>query len=404
MIKKRIKISLNDFALLFLTLGILAFPDIQIICLGSQIFALGIIVCNLLTGNIMMKQETVKYSIWALVFWGYCLVSCLWTIPTNITAIRCTISVLQCCLVGFMILYFANTKKKLQYLTNLFIVAGVILSIRFFIQVPSSVWGKEIRFENDPLFESNSTAVFLAYASALIVYFYVFNKQKMSKQFFSIFLVFVFMFVSLMTGTKKGILIFGIIVLSTFVLKSQNPLKLIFRIGISVFLVFVAFYIIMHVDLLYGAIGYRFERMIYQILGVNGIVDGSTRERVAFIKSAVHVFKENPIVGVGIDGFRYLNEIQHTYSHNNFTELLANLGIIGFAIYYSEYFGIVVKSKYFIKNNQIVFAMALAMIIADYGSVTYSSELQFILLGYLCASLTVIRSEKNEESRIMYNI
>ena len=206
----------------------------------------------------------------------------------------------------------------------------------------------------------------------------------MSKQLFSIF-VFVFMFVSLMTGTKKGILIFGIIVLSTFVLKSQNPLKLIFRIGISVFLVFVAFYIIMHVDLLYGAIGYRFERMIYQILGVNGIVDGSTRERVAFIKSAVHVFKENPIVGVGIDGFRYLNEIQHTYSHNNFTELLANLGIIGFAIYYSEYFGIVVKSKYFIKNNQIVFVMALAMIIADYGSVTYSSELQFMFFGiFVC--------------------
>lgn len=403
MIKKKIKINLNDLALFFLVLGILAFPDIQIICLGSQIFALGSIICNLIAGNIMLKPETGKYCVWALLFFAYCFISCLWVSLVNITAIRCTISVLQCCLIGFMVLYFTNTKEKLQYLTNLFIIAGIILSIRFFVQVPSSVWGKEIRFENDPLFESNNTAVFLAYVSALIVYYFVFCKQKLLKRIFSILLVFLFMFVSIMTGTKKGILIFGIIVLSTFVLRSKNPLKLVFRIGIGIIFVFVGFYIIMHVDLLYGAIGYRFEKMIYQILGINGIVDGSTRERVAFIKSAFRVFKENPIVGVGIDGFRYLNEIQHTYSHNNFTELLANLGIIGFAIYYSEYLRILLKSKYLIKKNQIIFAVVLAMIVADYGSVTYSSELQFILLGYLCASLTVIRSEKNEESRIMYN-
>ena len=52
--------------------------------------------------------------------------------------------------------------------------------------------------------------------------------------------------------------------------------------------------------------------------------------RSFFALEALSVFKENLFIGIGQDGYRYVNSREFTYSHNNYVEILANLGIVGF--------------------------------------------------------------------------
>lgn len=383
--------SIYEIAVPLMVIGTIAFSDIQILCLGSQAIAFAIALLALVKNGAILRDENRKYFVWSFLFSLFCMFSSFWASPNNSTAIRCSLSVIQGCLIGFTVLYLTDNSEKLNSLIDAFIIAGVIISARFFIQIPVSYWGREARFDNVPLFAANSTAVFLAYAAG-IVFFTRFLKReqdKVNSKLINIVLAALFMFVSLMTGTKKGLLVFGIIVLVTYILSSKNPLKLLVRIGLAVVAVLAVYYLIMNVDLFYGAIGYRFERMVYQYLGIGGIVDGSTRERIAFVDNAIEVFRSHPIVGIGIDGFRYVNRVQFTYSHNNFAEILADLGIIGFIIYYSKYLSILSIAFKRLKDNQLLFGLSIALLAADYGSVTYSSELQFILLGFVLAMVQV---------------
>ena len=125
--------------------------------------------------------------------------------------------------------------------------------------------------------------------------------------------------------------------------------------------------------------------------------DGSTRTRLLFIENALEVFKSNPIFGVGIDGFRYENHYQFTYSHNNYTELLANLGITGLVLYYSIFVVYLKKSLLTIRNNALPFAILAAMLVTDWSAVSYSSESKMIWMALLM--LPVIFNElKIEDS------
>ena len=389
-------LSLNNMAVPLMIIGTIAFSDIPVLCLGSQAIASLVLFFKLLKGNITFRGEVKNYFLWALLYFVYVAFSCLWASNRNVTAVMCTLSVAQGCLIGFIVLFLTETSEKIQHIISSIMVTGFIVSIRFFAQIPVSSWGNEMRFDDIPLFSSNTTAVFLAYAAGIIFYYYVlsYNHKKKSKKISYVFLIFMYIFVSVMMGTKKGLIVFGIIVFTTYVLRSNNLLKLTERIFIGLIALYIVYYVVMNVDVFYRAIGYRFERMYYQYFGINGVVDGSTRERTAFIQNALEVFIKHPIIGVGIDGFRYLNRIQFTYSHNNYTEMLANLGIIGFVIYYSRYIKLLVASVKTIKTNQIIFAMLVSMLIADYGTVSYSSELQFIFLGFIVAVTALSKNEK----------
>lgn len=396
--------TLNDIVVPLMIVGTIAFSDIQVICLGTQAIALAVVFLKLFSGKSILRGEIKNYFFWSLMFALFSACSCIWSSSDNVTAVRATVAVVQGCLIGFIIIFLSDTKERFRSLITSFVICGIIICVRFFIQVPVSYWGKETRFDNFALFGSNSTAIFLAYAAGIIIYYCVMSSDfsDKSKKWYFIVLSLLFMFVAMMTGTKKGIMVFGIIVISTFILRSKNTLKLLWRIIVGVVAVLLVYYLIMNVDIFYGAIGYRFEKMVYQYMGINGVIDGSTRERTAFIQNALAVFIEHPILGVGIDGFRYVNRIQFTYSHNNYTELLANFGVVGFAIYYHRYLMLLIEAVKNIKTNQIMFGIVLAMLVADYGTVSYSSELQFIVLGFIISEFALYQVEQTEYATTSY--
>ena len=140
------------------------------------------------------------------------------------------------------------------------------------------------------------------------------------------------------------------------------------------------------------------------------VSDYSVNERSFFRSTAMKVFLENPIIGIGINNFAaYMEQIGYShiaYSHCNYTEILSNLGIIGFCIYYYIYGYIVAKSikllkKYKEEKLELYYPIVLIFVLLmfEYGFVSYyifEAQVQ-IFICYLLISFQMARKEENNE-------
>ena len=123
----------------------------------------------------------------------------------------------------------------------------------------------------------------------------------------------------------------------------------------------------------------------------NTVVDNSTLERTYLIQTALKVWIENPIIGVGWENFALYNDL-NLLAHNNYLELLASLGVIGFVIYYSNYvrlFWDSIQKKYDQPINRLMQSFIMSLFIIEIGSVTATSrERMFIILMiFFCRSI-----------------
>lgn len=118
-------------------------------------------------------------------------------------------------------------------------------------------------------------------------------------------------------------------------------------------------------------------------------VDGTFRGRetdvrAGLIEEAMERFRERPIAGYGIDQFALLSRYS-TYSHNNFTELLANFGVIGFAIYYLVHALLIARVLPAALRGQtqaiVVLAMLGMVLLMDVARVSYASRLLWLVFA-----------------------
>ncbi|XZE20406.1 O-antigen ligase family protein [Pirellulaceae bacterium SH449] len=136
----------------------------------------------------------------------------------------------------------------------------------------------------------------------------------------------------------------------------------------------------------------RFENMItFAVEGSDSVKEVSISGRYELILEAFQLWSESPFFGHGFDAFRNLS-FYGLYSHSNYLELLANLGVIGFVLYYWTH----VRGLDILKNalrnrggkNAIdVYWIAVGWIfvimIWDPFSVTYESKINYIILACL---------------------
>lgn len=129
--------------------------------------------------------------------------------------------------------------------------------------------------------------------------------------------------------------------------------------------------------------------------------DWSTYYRMQMIEEGINLFKQHPLIGYGTDTYQFVSSFG-TYSHNNYIELLANNGLIGFIAYYWVYLIIIVMLlKRVIQLNDdraiILLALAVEQLLMDYGSVNYYNKIVFIYISWILLYLDHKKREKLEE-------
>lgn len=218
----------------------------------------------------------------------------------------------------------------------------------------------------------NIAALNLIFGFAISLYYVISARLMKNKIIFvlsSIFLIYGI----ILTGSRKAIIFCIIALLIQLVLKNK------FYIFI-VSIVFSLFYaVIMNNKLLYFYIGYKFDSNL-QDTSASVALNGSDQIRSILFEKTIQLIFDNPM-GVGFGGVAHYLSV---YSHNNYVEILASIGFIGFLIFYSIYFislrNILKKSNEDLVRNLFLSCLVGLAIIEVY-QVTYLYKIPMFLIA-----------------------
>lgn len=293
-----------------------------------------------------------------------------------------------------------NLLKKLNlynYFMNGILIASFINYVLLLgiIDAPFDIMGPYGHRAMGTTGNANVLAIVMIF-SIFVSILYLQRRKYIYYQYINIFLA---LYTIIATVSKKGIIFgFSLVVLYLIILLISDKKSLIKLLFITIVLMLT---IINYIDVnsLYSMIDnvvYRFSAFEQQLGGHS--YGGSTYERKYLIQQAWLVFQDSPLLGHGLGTFYQLNKLG-LYAHNNYMELLANVGLIGTITYYSMYY-FIFKSILIMKDIQLkaVFLFfTLILLLMDVALVSYGSKYFIYGLMFLIAY-----AEYNNE-KIIYN-
>lgn len=193
----------------------------------------------------------------------------------------------------------------------------------------------------------------------------------------------------LATQSRKALLllVFGVFMVLVFRnLHNRKILNSIIKVSAISLLAILAVILLARLEIFSG-INSRMISLFALFTG-KGRVDNSAYLRDTFIHVGLDIFKQHPIVGVGIGCPRFLNELMSgydTYLHNGFIEALAGGGIVGFLIYYGSFFYLLYNFIRYRKQGgllyPICFLLTLLLLFRDFAMVSmYDKSMFFFFL------------------------
>ena len=274
--------------------------------------------------NFITKKKVIfnAYIIMQLIFIFICAFSSIYAINTD-TSVSKVITLLFLFVVTFSLVNYLDAVEKVEMVLSYIMYSGVITCI-YILTV--SDFSYVTRFGGE-LGNVNSIGLNIA-ASAIICFSRIVSKKKYSY----IILLLLMITCILLTGSRKSLLlVVGSFLLIAFLRNKNSIRKFIKFIIITALISLIFYYLIFEIPIFYKIIGHRFENLFDFISG-QGTNEGSINVRYNMTKIGLQFFIEKPILGYGIDNYRFL--YAGTYSHNNAIELMVGTGIFGFLIYY----------------------------------------------------------------------
>jgi O-antigen ligase len=236
------------------------------------------------------------------------------------------------------------------------------------------VFGKSVQY--------NANGIAIITGFSYLIYLY---KYHMSSNRLNLFILLWLIFIVLLSGSRKGILL--LVIGTCLLLYLLNPQKRIKNVLTGGIIVIALYWSIMYMPPLYDIIGSRMESLFIMFSG-NDVGDASIATRNLYIERGWNYFLARPWTGYGLDCFRDLPGSYGTYSHNNFIELLVSGGILSFLFYYYMHIVVIIKLYNQLNVNNIskfLFVISLLLIIMDWGMVTYYERINILLFIFtLC--------------------
>lgn len=245
--------------------------------------------------------------------------------------------------------------------------------------------GKEISQEN----------VFgMQLAITTITAFYYISFKNSHKIFHTAVFVVSFV-VAMSSGSRKSLImvVFGIL----FLIYIKYGIRKLYKTVLTIAIIGVLFMSIIKLPL-FSTVYTRMQQAVFSVEGQAG-GDGSTKRRIELIQVAYRIFKDKMFLGCGINNFRIESGFW-TYAHNNFLEILADIGLIGGILYYSMYLKSFLSLRKG-KSNAAGFLMALFLVrlFCEFAMVTYYDKMQWIMMAIFMLPCEKERKEISEAAQ-----
>lgn len=336
------------------------------------------IIFVIISGIYISKRKFIHihtiYFFWIL--WSiWILFSTLWSIELNASFSK-FITIIQIGIFSIIMYELFITEDSVEHILNAILIGGIAMCIYIVLDygianiLDAMIKGSRLdgKFTNINTIGVNASITFL-----LVLYKIINYNKKVYIGIIPIVLMIVFA-----TASRKALLvsIIGTILLIIFKYGLKKIYKTIIMSAIVIFIINILTNIPM-----FSTVSNRMEG-INNLINHSGTVDASTQIRYDMILKGIDMIYKKPIVGYGIDTYRY-NEYG-VYSHNNYIEVMYGTGIIGLAIYYFAYIYVIIKLiPNIIKKDYIaiiIFIIIINNLIMDVAMVSYYDKLTYIYL------------------------
>lgn len=350
----------------------------------------------------IIKIYFTLYHIHLLLFCLFCYLSSTWAVYKNL-AIGKGNTLLEILLLTTAVFYCANRENAVDFLLKAVMWGGFCVSFYVIFYYGAggifNVFREHVRIDST-LINANSLGICSAYSLLISLYYIIYDKTHLWN---IVMIPSIIMLAA--SGSRKAILM---VIGGTFILftlkniDKRNVVRGMLRIVLAVFLILIVFIFLSRLSI-FEEVKIRMAGMLSTILG-RGAADSSTVTRLRLIEIGMDVFKEHPFIGLGIDNTSILAagifNKESYYLHNNFVEMLANGGIVGFALYYFFYvyvLGGMIKYRDFNdKEYNICLTLLLLVLIMDYGVVSYLNKGIYIFKIIFLFQLKKLRKNKGE--------
>lgn len=340
------------------------------------------------------KLEPSMNTAWYFIFFVFAELSFIWAYaPASSVQVYLRVMTLIT-IFGFGMVQYISSAKDFHRLTTIFLIAIGIIAVIELLATPVEEWtngffGGKVGGNNTNLFG------FLCMISAILSFYKGYYLKK--RYWYAPTLL--FLFCCVLSSSRKALIlsVAGILLLIAFAFKRKNHIK---HLILTILLTLFALVLIIEDKVLYDIIGFRIVALFdfYQNgTGNYSISQGSLGIRAYFIDFAKELFRQKPILGNGFANFSVIvgdkgETGTGVYAHNNYWEILADLGIVGFILYYwfYAYMGIKLITKLIKdKTNGIAslgLSMLLTLVILEWGVVSMSSFLVHIVITFIYAT------------------
>ena len=363
--------------------------------------SVGLFMCAFFISSNLKVYLDVGYTTWSVAFLAICFLSIVWAVDT-----KPVINSMKNLVVHFTILILLRssirTREDIMTVFKVILLSVVINSVYLLFTGASVLEEAKLvetgaaRLGEEGDWNANGIGFMTSTAMLISLYFFKEGKKNYVK-LINVCIIVLTCTVTLLTGSRTAILkvAMGFALFSYFSSKGKRFKAVL----VILVLLFVLYYVMMYVPLFYSIIGWRMEGLIAMFTGV-GEIESSADIRDKFIGDAIERWKESPILGHGLDCYRRVNTIKRNYySHNNFVELLADLGLVGFIAFYVAHIKNLFTLFNFKKDDSMkwfLITAILVVLLSDYGTVSYHNLLTMTLIMLTFAYLRIHKSEEEK--------
>lgn len=228
--------------------------------------------------------------------------------------------------------------------------------------------------------------------SVFIIFSIILKKQgRLRTAKLIYFLDIVFSFFIFLTGSRKALIM--TVMFITLLQTLEKRSRFWIRLFVAAALTGIGYALVMNLPSLYNVIGYRLEG-----LASGTSTEGSYIGRSRMIELGINWFMQSPVLGYGINAFRALSP-WNTYAHNNYVELLVDLGIVGTGLYYFWTVFLLMNRKR-IANfplRNYLFSVLFTLVVLDFTQVSYNDMLMNFFI-FSVFTLVDLRKTNNCET------
>lgn len=276
-----------------------------------------------------------------------------------------------------------NINKEIRmFLLLLIFLGGIVFSLYFMFYYRDIILNFDFNSRIGGYFDNlNEMAKYFVFLSIISLYLFLFKKKVMHLVFALIFFIFL-----VLTGSRSNLLAFTVAILVLIYLRipKRKKISLLLFICLSPILLFLLLRIKFMENILIRL--YASLKTLINSSDFDNVLDFSTKFRKIASIEAFELFLQRPLFGYGFWGTN-IYSFNKMSTHNNFTALLGNFGIIAFLIFQAFLIFPIYSNIKKNKNiNYLFIALLLYIFVFQTFLITFTSKFEYLIFPFTYAT------------------